>query len=94
MFTMLGEDNKTVLITVGFSDSALSQPAINSLLGIEKNIANLSVINGIVIHFGAQTQSTYDSQSIMDTLLPEVTIILAVTVSVILFFQRRNNKNT
>jgi putative drug exporter of the RND superfamily len=90
MFTMIGEDNKTVLITVGLSDSALSQPAINSLLGMEKNISNLSLMNGIVIHFGGQTQSTYDSQSFMDTLLPEVTIILAVAVYVILFFQLRS----
>ena len=90
MFTMIGEDNKTVLITVGLLDPALSQLALNSLGGMEKNINSLSLMNGIVIHFGGQTQSTHDSQSFMDTLLPEVTIILAVAVYVILFFQLRS----
>ena len=44
MFTMIGEDNKTVLITVGFSDPAMSPAATNSLDGMEKNINNLSLI--------------------------------------------------
>jgi RND superfamily putative drug exporter len=90
MFTMIGKDNKTVLITVGLSDSAASQAAINSLIQMEKNINNLSFMNGVVIHFGGQTQSTYDSQSFMANLLPEVTIILAVAVYVILFFQLKS----
>jgi putative drug exporter of the RND superfamily len=90
MFTVIGADNKTVLITVGLSDSAASQAAINSLIKMEKNINNLSLTNGVVIHFGGQTQSTYDSQSFMANLLPEVTIILAVAVYVILFFQLKS----
>jgi putative drug exporter of the RND superfamily len=57
---------------------------------MEKNINNLSLTNGVVIHFGGQTQSTYDSQSFMANLLPEVTIILAVAVYVILFFQLKS----
>jgi len=90
MFTMIGTDNKTALITVGFSDSAVSPSAIDSLLGMEKNINNLSLTNGVVIHFGGQTQSTYDSQSFMTSLLPEVIIILSVAVFVILFLQLRS----
>jgi len=90
MFTTIGDDNKTVLITIGLSNPALSKPAITSLLGMEKNIKGLSLLNGVAIHFGGQTQSTYDSQSFMDTLLPEVTMILAVAVFVILFFQLRS----
>jgi RND superfamily putative drug exporter len=90
MFTMIGEDNKTVLITVGLSDSAASQAAIKSLIQMEKNINNLSLMNSVVIHFGGQTQSTYDSQSFMANLLPEVIIILAVAVYVILFFQLKS----
>jgi putative drug exporter of the RND superfamily len=90
MFTMIGEDNKTVLITVGLSDPALSQSATNALNGMEKNINNLSLMNGIVIHFGGQTQSTYDSDSFMANLLPEVTIILSVAVYMILFFQLKS----
>ena len=90
MFTMIGTDNKTALITVGFSDSAVSPSAIDSLLGMEKNINNLSLTNGVVIRFGGQTQSTYDSQSFMTSLLPEVIIILSVAVFVILFLQLRS----
>jgi RND superfamily putative drug exporter len=90
MLTLIGEDNKTVLITVGLSDSGASQAAINSLIQMEKNTNNLLLMNGIVIHFGGQTQSTYDSQSFMATLLPEVIIILAVAVYAILFFQLRS----
>ena len=90
MFTMIGADNKTALITVGFSGSAVSPAAIDSLTGMEKNINNLSTIEGISIHFGGATQSTYDSQSLMANLLPEVIIILSVAVYVILFFQLRS----
>ena len=90
MFTMIGEDNKTVLITVGLSDSAASPAAIASLRGMEKNIGNLSLMNGVVVHFGGETQSTYDTQSFMSNLLPEVVIILAAAVYVILFFQLRS----
>jgi RND superfamily putative drug exporter len=90
MFTTIGEDNKTVLITVGLSDSASSQAAINSLRSMEKNINNLTLMNGVVIHFGGQTQSTHDSQTFMNNLLPEVIIILAGAVFVILFFQLKS----
>ncbi len=90
MFTMIGEDNKTVLITVGLSDPAMSVAATNSLVGMEKNINNLSLINGVVIHFGGQTQSTYDSDSFMANLLPEIIVILSAAVYVILFFQLRS----
>ena len=90
IFSMIGENNKTALITVGLSDPAMSLAATNSLGGIQKNINNLTLINGVVINFGGQTQSTYDSDSFMANLLPEVTIILSVAVYVILFFQLRS----
>ena len=90
IFTLIGENNKTALITVGLSDPAMSLAATNSLGGIQKNINNLTLINGVVINFGGQTQSTYDSDSFMANLLPEVTIILSVAVYVILFFQLRS----
>jgi RND superfamily putative drug exporter len=90
MFTMIGEDNKTVLITVGLSDTAASPAAITSLRGMEKNISNLSLMDGVVVHFGGETQSTYDTQSFMANLLPEVVMILAAAVYVILFFQLRS----
>ena len=57
---------------------------------MEKNIDNLSLMNGVEVHFGGDTQSSYDSQTFMSNLLPEVTIILAAAVYVILFLQLRS----
>ncbi len=90
MFSMIGKDNKTAIITVGLSDPASSQAAINSLRGMETNIDKLALTSGVTIYFGGQTQSTYDSQVFMATLLPEVVIILSVAVYLILFFQLRS----
>ena len=90
MFSTIGKDNKTAVITVGLSDSALSQAAINSLLAMEKNIEKLSLESGVTVYFGGQTQSTYDNQAFMTNLLPEVVVILAAAVYVILFFQLRS----
>ena len=47
MFSSIGKDNKTAVITVNLADSAWSLNAIHSLQGMEKNISNLSLINGI-----------------------------------------------
>ena len=90
IYPMIGEDNKTVLITVGLSEPALGQSATNDLNGMEKNIDNLPLMNGVEVHFGGETQSSYDSQTFMSNLLPEVTIILSAAVYVILFFQLRS----
>ena len=40
MFSTIGHDNKTAVLTVGLSDSASTPNAINSLKGVEKNITN------------------------------------------------------
>ncbi len=90
MFTAIGKDNKTVLITVGLSESIFSQNALNSLSQMEKTINNLTIISGTTIHFGGQAQSTSDSVSFMNTLVPEITAILAATICIILFFQLRS----
>ncbi len=90
MFSTIGKDNKTAVITVGLSDSAASQAAIDSLRGMEKNINQLPLASGVTVYFGGQTQSTYDSQTFMANLIPQVVIILAVAVYVILFFQLRS----
>ena len=90
MFSTIGKDNKTAVITVGLSDSAASQAAIDSLRGMEKNIDKLSLASGITVYFGGQTQSTYDNQTFMSNLLPEVVIILSIAVYLILFFQLRS----
>ncbi|MHB1867614.1 MAG: MMPL family transporter [Nitrososphaerales archaeon] len=90
MLALVGKDNKTVVINVGLSNPSQSQAAINSLLGMEKSIGKLTLSNGIAIYFGGSTQQTYDSQSFLVGLLPEVVIILAVAVYAILFFQLRS----
>jgi RND superfamily putative drug exporter len=90
MFSTIGKDNKTTVITVGLSDSASSQAAIDSLRGMQENIDKLSLVSGVTVYFGGQTQSTYDNQTFMSNLLPEVTIILAIAVYLILFFQLRS----
>ena len=90
MYSLIGSDNKTVLINVGLSSSSQSQQAINSLLGMEQNIGNLSLLNGMKIHFGGSTQQTYDSQTFLVGLLPQVITILAAAVYVILFVQLRS----
>jgi RND superfamily putative drug exporter len=90
MFSKIGKDNKTAVITIGFSDTAASQAAIDSLRGMQKNIDKLSLATGVTVYFGGQTQSTYDSQTFMANLLPEVVIILSIAVYLILFFQLRS----
>jgi RND superfamily putative drug exporter len=90
MFSTIGKDNKTVVITVGLSDSAESPAASSSLLGMEKNINQLSLMNGVTVYFGGETQSAYDNHTFMVNLIPEVVVILAAAVYVILFLQLRS----
>jgi RND superfamily putative drug exporter len=90
MLSMIGKDNKTALITVGLSNSSESQAAVTSLLQMEKNIDKVSLMNGVSVYFGGSTQATYDSESFIIGLLPEVVVVLAAAVYVILFFQLRS----
>jgi RND superfamily putative drug exporter len=90
MFSTIGKDNETAVITVDLSNSSDSLSAINSLRGMEKNIDQLPLISGVAVYFGGETQSTYDSQTFMANLIPEVVLILAAAVYVILFFQLRS----
>ena len=91
LVSTLGQDNKTALIKVGLSSSSESEAAINSLLAMEKNIDhNVTLSGGETLYFGGDTQSTYDSQSFLNGLLPEVVVILAAAVYVILLAQLRS----
>lgn len=90
MFSTIGKDNKTTVITVSLSDSALTSQAINSLHDLKKNINQQSLLNGVNIYFGGATQSTIDSQTFMANLIPEVVAILSAAVYVILFLQLRS----
>ncbi len=90
MFSTIGKDNKTVVITVGLSDPAMTASATNALLGMEKNINQLLLLNGVTVYFGGETQSAYDNHTFMANLIPEVVVILAAAVYVILFVQLRS----
>ena len=90
MLSLIGNDNKTVLINVGLSSSSQTQRAIDSLLGMEKNIQATALSSGISVHYAGSTQQTYDSQSFLIGLLPQVVIILSAAVYVILFIQLRS----
>ena len=90
MFSTIGKDNKTAVITVGLSNPAVSPAASNSLLEMEKNINQLPLMKGVAVYFGGETQSAYDNHTFMVNLIPEVVVILAVAVYVILFLQLRS----
>jgi RND superfamily putative drug exporter len=90
IFTTIGKDNKTTVITVNLSDAAFTPNAMNSLHNLEKNINKLALITGVTVHYGGATQSTSDSQAFMANLIPEVVAILSVAVYVILFVQLRS----
>ena len=90
MLSTIGKDNKTAVITVNLSDSGWSNAAISSLQGVQKNINQLSLIDGVTVYYGGTTQSTYDSLSFMQSLVPEIVVILAIAVYLILFFQLRS----
>ena len=90
MLSYIGKDNKTVLITLNLSNSASSQNAVKSLKGIESQVSHLSLMEGITVHYGGTTQSTYDNEIFMANLIPEIVAILSAAVYVILFFQLRS----
>ncbi len=90
MFSTIGQDNKTVVVTVGFSSSAFGQTAIDSLNAMERNINQLPMLNGLNVHFGGTTQSSSDSHTFMTSLIPQVVVILSAAVYVILFIQLRS----
>ena len=90
MISQIGKDNKTALISVGISSPSESAAAISTLQQIEKNVDNVPLSKGETLYFGGDTQSTYDSESFLNGLLPEVILILAAAVYVILFAQLRS----
>ncbi|MGI0090405.1 MAG: MMPL family transporter [Nitrososphaerales archaeon] len=90
MFSFIGKNNETALINIGLANSSQSALAINSLRGLEKNFQNLALPSGVNLYYGGATQETYDSESFLVGLLPQVVIILAAAVYVILFIQLRS----
>jgi RND superfamily putative drug exporter len=90
MLTLIGNDNKTALINVGLSNPSESPQAVSSLLDLQKNINQVTLLNGVTVNYGGSTQSISDNQSFIAGLLPEVVAILSAAVYVILFLQLRS----
>ncbi len=90
MLSVIGEDNKTAVISVGLTSSAEGAQAVTSLQHAESTVNSLSLLPGVAVHYGGETQSTADSQAFINGLIPEVTIVLVAAVYVILFIQLRS----
>jgi len=90
MASLIGEDNKTALITVGFSQSAESSAAMSELGKIESSVDAIPLPKGTSVYFGGDTQSIVDSVDLVNGVLPSVVLILAVGVFLILFVQLRS----
>jgi RND superfamily putative drug exporter len=90
MMSLIGKDNKTALITVGFSRSAESSTAVSELGRIESSVKAIRLPQGTTVYFGGDTQSIVDSVDLVNGVLPSVVLILAVGVFLILFVQLRS----
>jgi RND superfamily putative drug exporter len=90
MSTLIGKDNKTALITVGFSQSAESSAAASDLGKIESSVDAIVLPKGTSVYFGGDTQSIVDSVDLVNGVLPSVVLILAIGVFLILFVQLRS----
>ena len=90
MLSDVGVDNKTAAITVGLESDGQSQAAINTLLKVESAVGSQQLLSGVSIYYGGETQSTYDNQSFLNGILPEVIAVLAAAVYVILLIQLRS----
>ncbi len=90
MLLQVGKDNRTTLITVGLSASSQSPQAVAYLKGIEKAVAAVPLPPGSAVYFGGNTQSTIDTLSLINGVLPLVLLILALGVYFILLAQLRS----
>jgi len=90
MMADIGKNNQTAIIFLGLSDPSQSAQAVSALLKVESSISNLDLPSGIAVHYGGETQGTYDSESFINGILPQVVIILSVAVYFILFLQLRS----
>ncbi|MDG7012901.1 MAG: MMPL family transporter [Nitrososphaerota archaeon] len=90
MMAQIGKDNSTALVLVGFSSSSESAQAVSDLRGVEASVNALPLAPGTRVYYGGETEGTYDSEQFMSALLPQVLVILAAAVYVILFLQLRS----
>jgi putative drug exporter of the RND superfamily len=90
MFSYIGVNNETAAIIMGFQSDGQSQAAINTLLKVESAVSSQHLLKGVSVQYGGETQSTYDNQSFLNGILPEVILVLAAAVYVILLIQLRS----
>jgi putative drug exporter of the RND superfamily len=90
MLSYVGLNNKTASITVGLQSDGQSQAAIDTLLKVEHDVGSQPLPSGVSLYYGGETQSTYDNQSFLNGILPEVIVVLAAAVYVILLIQLRS----
>jgi RND superfamily putative drug exporter len=90
MLSDIGLNNKTAQIVVGLSSDSQSEAAIDTLLKMESTIEKAPHVSGVSIYYGGTTQSTYDNQNFLNGVLPEVVVVLAAAIYVILFIQLRS----
>ena len=90
MLSYVGLNNKTASITVGLQSDSQSQAAIDTLLKVEHDVGSQPLISGASLYYAGETQSTYDNQSFLNGILPEVIVVLAAAVYVILLIQLRS----
>jgi RND superfamily putative drug exporter len=90
MLSLIGKDNRTALLTVGLSQSSQSSAAVSDLRGIESAVGAIKLPSGSTLYFGGSTQSTVDSISLINGVLPLVVLILALGVFFILLAQLRS----
>ena len=89
MISFIGQNNETAYIKVNIAYSEESAAAVNSLRGVEKNIA-IALPDGLKVYYGGTTQQTYDSESLYGDVIPEIVGILAAAIYAILFVQLRS----
>jgi RND superfamily putative drug exporter len=54
------------------------------------NIDKMSFPSSVEIHYGGTTQSIYESQSLLDTIFPQVVVILVAAIYILLLIQLRS----
>ncbi len=86
----IGANNKTAEIFVGLESDSMSQAAIGTLLKVESTVSSQQLLKGVSVYYGGDTQSTYDNQSFLNGILPEVIAVLGAAVYVILLIQLRS----
>ncbi|MCL4435328.1 MAG: MMPL family transporter [Thaumarchaeota archaeon] len=86
----VGKDNKTVLITVGFSTGPFESQSASSLLNAQSAVDELNLPQNVKVYHGGTVQSLYDSQVFLGDVFPQVIVMLVIAVYVLLFVQLRS----